>query len=61
LSGALGQNAGTLGVAPGLSPGATALVVAAELVALGRIGSGLGPVAHSGQLDRGEQLELPHS
>ena len=42
------------------APGAMAFVIAAKLVPLGRIVAGRGPIAHSGKLGRGEQLQLPH-
>jgi hypothetical protein len=43
------------------TPGAVALMLAAELVSLGRIVACRSPVTHSGQFSRGEQLQLPHA
>jgi len=46
---------------PPLQPvGATALLLTAKLVTLGRIVAGRGSVSHSGHLSRGEQLQLSH-
>ena len=46
---------------PPLQPvGATALMLTAKLVTLGRIVAGRGSVSHSGHLSRGEQLQLSH-
>jgi hypothetical protein len=49
-----------LGVPLGQSPCAVTLVLATKLLALRRIVAGRGPIAHSGQLSRGEHLHLPH-
>jgi hypothetical protein len=57
---AVAQVSQALGVAAGESPGAMALMSAAELLPRGRVFSGCGAVTHSGQLSRGEHLELPH-
>jgi hypothetical protein len=54
------QVAQALGVAAGEAPGAVAFVLAPELLAAGRIIAGCGPVAHSGDLSRGEHRQLPH-
>nr|BFE73766.1 hypothetical protein GCM10020092_070670 [Actinoplanes digitatis] len=48
------------GVALSEAPCAVSLVVAAELVALGRVVAGCGAVAHGGQFAGGEELKLPH-
>jgi hypothetical protein len=42
------------------TPCAMPLVLATELITLGRIVARRRPVTHSGQFCRGEQLELPH-
>jgi hypothetical protein len=49
-----------LGVAAFQAPLSMALVLAAELVAEGRIAAGCGPITHCGQLGPGEQRWLPH-
>ena len=48
------QAAQALGVAAGETPGALAFMVAAELVAAGRIVTRCGPITHSGEFVRSE-------
>jgi hypothetical protein len=45
----------------GQAPSAVTLVLAAELITLGRMVARGGPVAHFRQFRRGEQLQLPHA